>query len=332
MDTVKFDGVEYTKASVVAKRFKYTSDYVGQLCRGKKVDARLVGRTWFVNIDSVSQHRSGKYSKLQAAESDTTGDEKHQEIKLSRTKVEPVSKKDPSLSIAKADSTESRSRTVKVSYDLDDGSLIPNITKKHLKPPRKIVIEQADAKKVKVSGKSKEFSFKADELPEVSLSGKLKVTTYPDAVSQLDAEKEPNNKDISDKRENIDTEKAIKKSPNKKLSVKVIKDSEREEEGIKVFKNRHAATRLVSPSKPSSGAIKPVSSVSFTPSTLNQVQGVKNSQSALVTFSPLITTFVAILFVVAIFSASSIVIVSDSILDSKIVMQVANLLAVFQAH
>jgi len=42
MDKVVFDKKEYTKASIAAKQFKYTSDYVGQLCRLEKVDARLV--------------------------------------------------------------------------------------------------------------------------------------------------------------------------------------------------------------------------------------------------------------------------------------------------
>ena len=63
MDKVTFEGVEYVKASALAKQFKYTSDYIGQLCRAKKVDARLVGRTWFVNPESVIEHKQGKYKK-----------------------------------------------------------------------------------------------------------------------------------------------------------------------------------------------------------------------------------------------------------------------------
>lgn len=63
METVLLDNTKYTKASVLAKQFKYTADYVGQLCRAKKVDARLVGRTWFVNADSLSEHKEKTHQK-----------------------------------------------------------------------------------------------------------------------------------------------------------------------------------------------------------------------------------------------------------------------------
>lgn len=61
MDTVVLDGVQYLKVAVAAKQFDYTPDYLGQLCRAGKLDARLVGRTWFVNPDSVAAHKSNTY-------------------------------------------------------------------------------------------------------------------------------------------------------------------------------------------------------------------------------------------------------------------------------
>ena len=61
MEAVIFDGKEYTKASVLAERFGYTQDYLGQLCRAKKVDARLVGRAWYINLESIEKHRSSRY-------------------------------------------------------------------------------------------------------------------------------------------------------------------------------------------------------------------------------------------------------------------------------
>ena len=64
MEVVIFEGKEYTKASVLAARFRYTSDYLGQLCRGKKVDARLVGRAWYINLDSLNHHRDGRYKNV----------------------------------------------------------------------------------------------------------------------------------------------------------------------------------------------------------------------------------------------------------------------------
>lgn len=63
MDTVDVNGVSYEKASLLAKEFKYTSDYIGQLCRAKKVEAQLIGRTWYVNRSSLENHRATKYGK-----------------------------------------------------------------------------------------------------------------------------------------------------------------------------------------------------------------------------------------------------------------------------
>ena len=42
MKELAIDGKKYVKASAIAKDLGYTSDYVGQLCRGGKIDAQLV--------------------------------------------------------------------------------------------------------------------------------------------------------------------------------------------------------------------------------------------------------------------------------------------------
>lgn len=61
MEEISFNGEKYLKASVIADKFGYTSDYVGQLCRGKQVKATLVGRSWYVNEDSVREHKKGRH-------------------------------------------------------------------------------------------------------------------------------------------------------------------------------------------------------------------------------------------------------------------------------
>lgn len=65
MKTLQLDGVEYVKASEAAKAHGYTSDYVGQLCRGGKIKAELVGRSWYVNIESLLKHRKNRYRSNQ---------------------------------------------------------------------------------------------------------------------------------------------------------------------------------------------------------------------------------------------------------------------------
>ncbi len=60
MEVLILKGKKYVKASKAAKDLGYSSDYVGQLCRGGSVDAHLVGRTWYVNPDTLGAHRIEK--------------------------------------------------------------------------------------------------------------------------------------------------------------------------------------------------------------------------------------------------------------------------------
>ena len=60
MDTVDLGGSTYIKASRIAKDMGYTPDYVGQLCRGGKIDATLVGRTWYVRSGALEEYKKEK--------------------------------------------------------------------------------------------------------------------------------------------------------------------------------------------------------------------------------------------------------------------------------
>lgn len=66
MQKISFGGAEYHKASEVAKKFRYSQDYVGQLCRTGKVAARRVGRNWYVDIASVQAYRKTKHTTQKA--------------------------------------------------------------------------------------------------------------------------------------------------------------------------------------------------------------------------------------------------------------------------
>jgi len=71
MNTIEIKGVTYQKASDLARELGYTNDYIGQLCRAGKVEAELVGRTWYVDPKSIAEHKSTRYrstkSKTEAA-------------------------------------------------------------------------------------------------------------------------------------------------------------------------------------------------------------------------------------------------------------------------
>ncbi|TSC83603.1 MAG: hypothetical protein G01um101417_478, partial [Parcubacteria group bacterium Gr01-1014_17] len=56
-NVLKFDGKDFVSAKDAAKLVGYVPDYVGQLARGGKVEARMVGRAWFVSRDAILAHR-----------------------------------------------------------------------------------------------------------------------------------------------------------------------------------------------------------------------------------------------------------------------------------
>lgn len=61
MNTISIGGKKYVKATDIARELGYTRDYVGQLCRGKKVDSHLVGRSWYVSENSIREYRQTRY-------------------------------------------------------------------------------------------------------------------------------------------------------------------------------------------------------------------------------------------------------------------------------
>lgn len=58
MDKVTLNGKLYERSAVVAKQHGYTADYLGQLSRDGKVDAELVGRSWYVHSPSVTAYKA----------------------------------------------------------------------------------------------------------------------------------------------------------------------------------------------------------------------------------------------------------------------------------
>ncbi len=59
MDEITLDDKKYVSSKQAAKLTGYAKDYVGQLCREGRVQARLVGRSWYVLESSIKDHRFG---------------------------------------------------------------------------------------------------------------------------------------------------------------------------------------------------------------------------------------------------------------------------------
>lgn len=57
MKEVKLDGKTYIRTAAAAKQFTYSQDYLGQLAREGRIAARRVGRTWFVNPESIAEYQ-----------------------------------------------------------------------------------------------------------------------------------------------------------------------------------------------------------------------------------------------------------------------------------
>lgn len=64
MDELVIEEKKYLSSKKAAKLTGYAKDYVGQLCREGKVEARLVGRNWYVLEDSIMDHRFGSISDV----------------------------------------------------------------------------------------------------------------------------------------------------------------------------------------------------------------------------------------------------------------------------
>lgn len=63
MDELTLDNKKYLSSKQAAKVTGYAKDYVGQLCREGRIDARLVGRNWYVLESSILEHRFGAEDK-----------------------------------------------------------------------------------------------------------------------------------------------------------------------------------------------------------------------------------------------------------------------------
>lgn len=91
-ETVVMDGVKYISSSRAAKLVGYTKDYVGQLCRAGKIDAQLIGRSWYVSEDSVRSHKLSVHYTLKSPKKPRKNKEKKKEGVTETQTAKPVAK------------------------------------------------------------------------------------------------------------------------------------------------------------------------------------------------------------------------------------------------
>lgn len=70
MKAINLRGEIYISAKRASKITGYTRDYIGQLCHAKKVDAELIGRSWYVSELGILKYKNEKTYLLEGSKSD----------------------------------------------------------------------------------------------------------------------------------------------------------------------------------------------------------------------------------------------------------------------
>ncbi len=175
MDTVTVNGKLYKKAAVLAKQFRYTTDYIGQLCRSKKVDCQFVGRSWYVTEASLLAHKDTRYKEVRVDEK--TIKSNHISVRdTSEISVRPRLLK-TAQKAAPASHFASRLIPRESKYFTDETELLPVAVKpapaiKPILPSTiPVVLEEATTIKVKAEKAIEKLDF--TDLPTVALKGNL---------------------------------------------------------------------------------------------------------------------------------------------------------------
>ena len=172
MKGVTINGVEYLPATALAKQFRYTTDYIGQLCRAKKVDAQLVGRSWYVNPLSLTSHKKTRYIKPVIAKDQ--GEET--DVAITRVEVAPVlTKNNIKNSLSSPKNFAKRIDWKPLKYEVDERELFPRL-RPELEPKR-VFVGLAEATDITIKTSSKTTNLVAEDLPTVSMKGSLSITT-----------------------------------------------------------------------------------------------------------------------------------------------------------
>ena len=186
MDTIILEGITYTKASILAKRFRYTSDYIGQLCRSGKVVCHMVGRTWYVTESSLLDHKDTRYKEARLDEK-TIKYNAREVTESDKISVMPrITKETKSLQNT-VRNFESRLNWSAGRYFEDEAELLPQpVVRKRILPqvPPVIEVKPAEAERIAVKiVETPKQKLEFTELPEIPLRGHLTVTDASLAVN-----------------------------------------------------------------------------------------------------------------------------------------------------
>ncbi len=169
MEVLNVNGKSYVKASVLARQLGYTSDYIGQLCRGNKVDAKLVGRSWYVEKKSIESHKSTRYRSTQV-----------KTVKAVQADLVELHTKQTTPVVGHCNFYAHSVRTVASRYEHDGSDLLPKLNEAEHKN-KVLSIGLADAESVKIVSLTDQYIFDTPAQVAPVFSGALSITEYDDA-------------------------------------------------------------------------------------------------------------------------------------------------------
>jgi hypothetical protein len=188
MEVLTLGGKQFVKASKAAKDLGYASDYVGQLCRSGAVEAHLVGRTWYVNVDTLGAHRVDKKrnARVKAREYAKKSIEEARQLSVHESTNKP--------------------QNIVIHYEEDRKELIPEVKHMRIASPEKVVPTVVGSSNEESAGYEIQNANK-----KVIMSGKIQV---------VDAEEESVLTDVT-----ILTPKLIRRKPEMRTAAPMRQDS-----------------------------------------------------------------------------------------------------------
>ncbi|MFT5036443.1 MAG: hypothetical protein ACI9VM_000003 [Candidatus Azotimanducaceae bacterium] len=228
MEVLELNGIKYVKASSIARDLGYTSDYVGQLCRGGKVEAQLVGRSWFVSEDSIRSHKGSRYRSTNAKTKQGISKIKEHKIAVNMTEAA----EDKSSVHINAKHFYNKINPPQNKYTEDQSELIPVLTEIPSESQTPIEVRHADAKTIPVKRGYYSYAMEATDLPKLRFNGKLQIH---------EAEQKPADE------EDVEPKKPIKQeiAGDVEKNLKVVEVAGKKEEEVVVHKKQQHKTTLI---------------------------------------------------------------------------------------
>ncbi len=160
MDTVVFADKKYIKASKAALASGYTADYVGQLCRKGKIDAVLLGKTWYVHEDSLNSHKQNSDR--------ANGEVTRKDVRKQREEL--INQEAPRTKVATESAHWRRLLETPISYSSESENLIPHPvrTQSSENLTEDLTTTEDDEREETESSQSKELDQETEEAAEIA--------------------------------------------------------------------------------------------------------------------------------------------------------------------